>query len=483
MENVKEDLKALVFSSRFSVSYEKSPGCSIFKTGIRMSKCDLKSIKDTIYFKVLQIVFLFGFNIHTQTCCYAATCSPISKIIGDTIYVGSTSALRAAINQINDAGGSKSILIADGEYILDRMLYITGSNVVIRSKKGARENVVLKGNGMQGNVHHVFLVSGSNVTIADISLGEVANHAIQITGEYGTHDVTIHNVHIFNTGQQMIKSSIGNNSDTGAANCVVQCSLGEYTATLGPQYYIGGIDVHGGINWIVRDNIFKNIRSPEYRTAEHAIHFWNNSKKTLVERNIIVNCDRGIGFGLGNYGHQDGVIRNNMISNNGAGLVDDVGIGLENATNAQVYHNSIFMEQEYPNAIEYRFSGTEGTRIYNNLSNKRITMRDDGLADVRNNITDAQRNWFVNPDDGDLHLNFEVSSVVDRGLVLSEASSDFDNNIRPNGNGYDIGADEYLKCLSDTDSDGDSDGEDLAANSKLVSEDNCLAEITGDYGH
>lgn len=43
--------------------------------------------------------------------------------------------------------------------------------------------------------------------------------------------------------------------------------------------------------WLSSNNIM--IRSPDSTLAEHAIHFWSDSEDSIVERNTIINCDRG----------------------------------------------------------------------------------------------------------------------------------------------------------------------------------------------
>ena len=206
------------------------------------------------------------------------------------------------------------------------------------------------------------------------------------------------------------------------------------------------MDAHNAKNWKIRNNTFKNIKSPQEDLAEHAIHFWSDSEDTLVEGNTIINCDRGIGFGLGSRGHIGGIIRNNMIyhdGDNGTYNTADVGIGLESVQGAEVYNNTIFHEHDYSNAIEYRFSATTNVLIANNLTNKAVTRRDGASATVEDNVTSARRSWFVDPEAGDLHLSYPVPEVADQGRAVAGLTDDFDGEVRPQDNGYDIGADEY----------------------------------------
>ena len=365
------------------------------------------------------------------------------------ITVRNAAELQSAIIAVN-GGGNTDIKLEDGTYTLDNILWVEAEGVTVSSVSGNRSAVIIEGEGMNGSVSHIFGVAGSNFTVENVTLRKVANHAVQIHGEMNVNSPIIRNVNIQDTYEQMIKVSYdASQPSNGSQNGLVEKCLFEYTAGIGPQYYIGGVDAHNATNWIIRDNEFRDIRSPSQDLAEHAIHFWSNSQNTLVERNLIINCDRGIGFGLGDRGHIGGIIRNNMIYHDVSEGFADVAISLESTTNAQVYNNSIYMEHSYANAIEYRFAATTGLTIINNLTNKAITARDGASAAASNNVTNAIASWFVNPSAGDLHLSYTVPSLVDQGQGIEGLTDDFDKTKRPQGIGYDIGADEYASGIID----------------------------------
>lgn len=359
----------------------------------------------------------------------------------NSVTVSTVSGLITAIENANN-GGKKTILLENGTYTISGMLWVSASGVTVRSRSGNREAVILQGDGMTGSVSHIFNVAGNNFTAQDMTLKRVANHAIQL--QINVDGFTARNLHVLDAGEQMLKIAYdAGNMSASSDNGLVENSLFEYSAGRGPQYYIGGVDAHNAKNWIVRDNTFKNIKSPSDDIAEFAIHFWSESQNTLVERNMIINCDRGIGFGLGERGHIGGIIRNNMIYHDSSEGFADVAIGLEDARNPQVYNNTIYMANSYPNAIEYRFGSTTGVQIYNNLTNKAITARDGASGTAANNVTNAQASWFVAPASGNLHLKSSISSVVDQGRSISGLTNDFDKETRPKGSGVDIGADEF----------------------------------------
>lgn len=359
---------------------------------------------------------------------------------GNSVIVSTVDELFTALEDARN-GLYSEILIEDGLYSLHTMLWIDVPYLTIRGQSGNRENVILEGQGMMGEVTHVFNVAADGFRALDMTLRLVSQHAVQL--QLDIDNVVLKNLHLVDIGEQMIKIAYDESDPQSSENGIVENCLLEYTADYGPQYYIGGIDGHYAFNWTIRNNVFMNIRSPEEDTAEHAIHFWSDSQNTLVEKNIIINCDRGIGFGLGDRGHQSGIIRNNIIYHDGIDDNADVGIGLENAADVAVYNNTIFMENSYPNALEYRFSNTNAY-IANNLTNRNIQSRDGGSATLETNYTEADSSFFENVLLYDFHLSGDISMVVDSGTTIDELTDDFEGDSRPQGAGFDIGADELV---------------------------------------
>lgn len=348
-----------------------------------------------------------------------------------TINVSTVQELRAAIETAN-LQGSTRILLADGDYALDDTLYVTAPGISVEGASGKRDAVVLHGPCFQ-----IFGVAAPDFQLKNLSAGNVESHAVQVHGEDDADRPQFINVRFFDTGEQMLKVSYDDSSPAGSDFGRVEGCLFEYTAGVGPQWYIGGVDAHQAEGWVVRGNCFIDIRSPEEDLAEHAIHFWSGSRDTIVEKNVIINCDRGIGFGLGDRGHYGGLICNNMIFTS-----RDVGIGLENASGARVYNNSLWTEN-YMNSIEYRFSGSRDIEIINNVCNMAIAERDGASALLDCNMEGTEYGWFVDPAAGDLRWNGPEPGVVDQGLSLEQVEDDIDGVSRPQGLAYDLGAQEW----------------------------------------
>ena len=168
-----------------------------------------------------------------------------------------------------------------------------------------------------------------------MTLGSVKHHVIQIQGEHNADRPVLQNLRIIDASQQLMKVTgvyTRHRSDDGR----VTNSILEFPDGKAFQSHTGGLNAHSTRSWIVRGNTFRNIRSPDASLAGHAIHFWSGAENTIVERNVIVNSDRGIGLGLGDRGHEGGVIKNNFVH-----VVCDVGIGLKSSLNTYVAHNTV----------------------------------------------------------------------------------------------------------------------------------------------
>ena len=315
-----------------------------------------------------------------------------SESLPQTIHVSNEAQLYQAVQKANRSNNSTDIVLADGRYNIIKRIQLTGSHISLRSSSGDPTAVILSGRGMKktNSTEILIDVSGSHISLSGFTLEQAANHLIQVRAEKDADNFSLSNCVLRDSYEQLLKVSSSPSDKLFSDNGSVKDCLFEYTAGIGPQFYIGGIDAHRSRNWTVSGNTFKNIASPSFHVAEHAIHFWRNSSNITVTNNTIEDCDRGIGFGLGDTRANQtdgGVITNNVIrSTNLSHPYSDVGIILEASPNVQIINNRIFIEGNYPNAIEYRFAATKNVLIKDNMTNRSIESRDGGQAQLSGNV-------------------------------------------------------------------------------------------------
>ncbi len=364
------------------------------------------------------------------------------------------------------------ITLADGVYHVHDIIQVRNPGITIRSKSGNREAVILDGNGAgtplsrSNFVAEVLQIRASDVTIENLTIRYAATHGIHASGaaDHTIRNLRLRNLHVYDCGEQIIKvNSNGNKNnlhwvDSGLIeNCLIEFIDNSVMRDMGAYFYTGGVDVHGGRNWVIRHTTFKNIWR-ENKMMEHAVHFWSRSRNSLVENNTFINCWRAIGFGMKTsesglirsyedhagedpyYDHVGGMIRNNSVYNDLDHRLE-TGIELMNVLDVEVYHNTVLSIAEPFNSIEYRWPDTRVT-IINNLCSHRIMRRNEAQGHLAANIEQAANNWFVNSEEGDFHLSETATSAIDQGVVLEDrkAGLDIDGELR--GDSPDIGADE-----------------------------------------
>ncbi len=396
-------------------------------------------------------------------------CPPLGPPTGNTITLGPDDVDQIFGTVANLAEGD-TILLEDGTYDLDGVhLWIDVPGVTVRSASGDRDAVVLDGGYVSSQV---IQLGASDVTVADLTLQRVTTHPIHVAAAEDTGTITgtrVYNVMIRDPGQQAIK--INPNGASYADEGEIACSHIELTDEGRPFVdpvvsgcYTGGVDAHDAWGWTVRDNHIEGFWCPT-GFSEHGIHFWSGCRDTVVERNVLVDNYRQVGFGLREEmegrsyadgpcggvevaGHYGGVIRNNVIYASDPDLFAseygyDTGISLNQSCGTQVLHNTVASTEPPYIGIEYRFALTDAV-IRNNLVTANIRERDDGVAVEEGNLEDAPLDLFVDHASVDLHLAAGATDAIDQGVVLADGECDEDVDGDPRDGSPDIGADEVV---------------------------------------
>ena len=385
------------------------------------------------------------------------------------IWVNTESSLQSAVKNVKSG---QTIVIQKGTYNLSSTLYVglnaNVKNVTIRGETDNFNDVVLLGKGMDnasyGNVPMgISVYNAQNVTIANLSIGNVYYDPIELKGDAGANAVSVYHVRLFDAGEQFIKSQ-PKSTGVGVNDSSVKYSLIEYTAGTpktdhgGGIGYTNAIDIHAGKNWVVSGNLIRNMHTPDSNTSNlwnPAVLVWNGASNVITEGNTFVNTDCAIAYGLidrTGYDNQNGVIRNNFIYQT-PGLFSasrkadsDGQIVVFDSPGTVVNHNTILTNGNSANSIQFRWT-TTGAEAKNNLTDAALRARDGATFTGSGNYTAATSSMFVDAAAGDLHLVSKIATlanVIDKGTVLSSVTTDWDGQKRPQGNLADIGADEYL---------------------------------------
>lgn len=397
----------------------------------------------------------------------AGSCAAFPAPTGTIVNVDPSMA--AALPQMTyDAAPNTTFVLADGTYRTTgdeaaRRIQIRASGITIRSASGHADAVILDGEYVTAEVIGVY---ASDFTLAEVTVTHAVDHCVHVTPADGTPDITgahFYGVHFADCGEQFLKVNPSGARDAFVDEGLVECSRFEMTDAGRPHVernpggcYTGGIDAHSARGWVVRQNVFHGIYCAGEGLAEHAIHFWVGSRDTLVERNVIVDCARGIGFGLVEsgatrdypdhpapglfVGHYDGIIRNNAIF--AAIAYYDTGIELDQARGSLVLHNSIVESDTATgrfSSIDARFASTQVT-IRDNLV-RRLTVRDGASTTTDHNLETVPLSYFADVAGADAHLVAAASMAIDQGSVEAEAGLDLDGEPHDRG-APDLGADE-----------------------------------------
>jgi len=367
---------------------------------------------------------------------------------GAVIHVVTVDELLAAVDHIGPGG---TILLADGPYRLSRVMVLRDKKgITIRSAAGDPAKVVLSGRGWDSgasgdDILHIGQCEG--VTIADLTFADCRSYGIKVEAENAPKDIHIHNCRFRDIGVRAIKGSAGQDPNIHALRGSVRYCHFENTKVPPADWlyggdYIAAIDMMALDQWTFSDNVFRNVRGRN-GGGRAAIFIWVRSQRVVVERNLIVNCDRGVAFG--NPGQstanlagerlvyvRDGIIRNNFIAGG-----PDCGIELWYADGVKVLNNTIWRpERNWSRGIRIGI-GTARTEIVNNLVHGEIRF-EGGEANLRSNLAGRLNDYFLDPASGDLTLMSAAIGAIDQGVPLPEITDDIRG--RPRGGSIDLGA-------------------------------------------
>lgn len=380
-------------------------------------------------------------------------CHPAPKLpppSGRIVSVADVEQFRKAVAGAKDGD---TIALADGDYNCVPYVWMKDKHhVTIRGASGDPTKVKLTGKGFDKGGDHdnediFWLDSSENITFADLTFAETHAYGLKINSETGPKNIKVYNCHFRDIGIRGIKGTANTSTNNYAKGGEVRYCWFENTKIPPSNWqfdgdYITSIDMMRLDEWVFADNVFKNIKGRNGQ-ARGAIFVWVGSKHVTVERNVFIDCDRGVCFGNAANGDKsthikDSVCRNNFFVTSSS----DAPIEISWAEDIKVFHNSIL--KTCANGHNDR-----GIRVISNTNCKNIEIDnnifsgsfDGAEAKERGNYSGPLDGYFVDPAHGNLRLTAAAVNAIGKGVELRDVRDDYDGHARSKQ--PDIGASQF----------------------------------------
>ncbi|MCP4170986.1 MAG: DUF5123 domain-containing protein, partial [Fuerstiella sp.] len=268
-------------------------------------------------------------------------------------------------------------------------------------------------------------------------------------------------IYIYGGGPHSISgSTITNNESTGGTGGGIWVRLPILTienTTISNNKTPGGAFMGGGGIWSRQStlNLDKvTIKSNTTEGAGGGLYLTDWSVVTMTNSNVVDNTASGTGGGLylGNYNDSpiNLTMNNCTVSNNNlTDTTDGEGGGIYTFRLSNVtINNSIFWGNKAAGLVSAHeaYASLGATNTFSFTSSVVMNIRNNFTASGGNIDFDANcinaDPMFVDSANGDYHLK-SISPAIDQGTATDAPADDIDGDDRPDGTGYDMGADEF----------------------------------------
>jgi len=338
-----------------------------------------------------------------------------------TLYVSDAKSLLNALKKVQPG---ETILVADGEYLLQGKRFMTSSEIaseshpiILRAEHPGQAKLLLSSTEGIFLNHPYWTITGFRF------IGKCSNsaceHAIHIVGD-ANHTTVSNNEFIDFNAALKINGSKDQYPDNGTINN----NHFHFTQPRNTRSSVTPVNLDHANNWVITHNIIRDFVKTGGNRISYGAFIKGGAINGIIENNLVIcntsqnqNTTSQVGLSIGGggmnnrrdyapYEAKNIIIRNNIISN-----CNDVGIYINKGQESLINNNTLFNTS----GIDIRFQESSAF-IVNNLLSGKLRERDNGqlLVDSGNIVYgrsffhnyDELNNVFLSPETG----NFAISN-------------------------------------------------------------------------